>query len=467
MPETTIERIRAREILDSRGDPTIAVDVFLEGGARGTAMVPSGASTGAHEAVELRDGNKKRYRGKGVQVAVGNVDDVIAPELIGEEASDQSGIDRMLRDLDGTPNKAKLGANATLGVSLACARAASAAVGLPLYRYLGGPLARTLPVPLMNVLNGGKHALDSADMQEYMLAPVGMTSFREALRAGAEIFHALRSILHDKGMSTGVGDEGGYAPSGLTDNEQPIKLILEAVEKAGYRPGEDVAIALDPAATELFRYAANREERDAGGGWRAVSAKSRRNEAGEPVYRGIQPGYELQREGRMLTSDEMIDLYEGWLSKYPLVSVEDGLAEDDWDGWKAITERLGDRLQLVGDDLFVTNVERIRRGVSEGCANAVLIKLNQIGTLSETIEAVEFAHRSGYAAVISHRSGETEDTTIADLCVALNTGQIKTGSLSRSERVAKYNRLMEIELELGDAARYPGKDAFPRSSRGG
>jgi enolase len=433
MPETTIERIRAREILDSRGDPTIAVDVFLEGGARGTAMVPSGASTGAHEAVELRDGNKKRYRGKGVQVAVGNVDDVIAPELIGEEASDQSGIDRMLRDLDGTPNKAKLGANATLGVSLACARAASAAVGLPLYRYLGGPLARTLPVPLMNVLNGGKHALDSADMQEYMLAPVGMTSFREALRAGAEIFHALRSILHDKGMSTGVGDEGGYAPSGLTDNEQPIKLILEAVEKAGYRPGEDVAIALDPAATELYRHAR----------------------------------YELAREKRELTSDEMIELYTDWLGKYPLVSVEDGLAEDDWDGWKAITERLGDRLQLVGDDLFVTNVERIRRGVSEGSANAVLIKLNQIGTLSETIEAVEYAHRSGYAAVISHRSGETEDTTIADLSVALNTGQIKTGSLSRSERVAKYNRLMEIELELGDAARYPGKDAFPRSSRGG
>src|SRR5687767_4702076 len=294
MPETTIERIRAREILDSRGDPTIAVDVFLEGGARGTAMVPSGASTGAHEAVELRDGNKKRYRGKGVQVAVGNVDDVIAPELIGEEASDQSGIDRMLRDLDGTPNKARLGANATLGVSLACARAASAAVGLPLYRYLGGPLARTLPVPLINVLNGGKHALDSADMQEYMLAPIGMTSFREALRAGAEIFHALRSILHDKGMSTGVGDEGGYAPSGLTDNEQPIKLILEAVEKAGYRPGEDVAIALDPAATELYRKGSR---------------------------------YELAREKRELTADEMIDLYEGWLSKYPLVSVEDGLAE--------------------------------------------------------------------------------------------------------------------------------------------
>ncbi len=432
MPETTIERIRAREILDSRGDPTVAVDVFLEDGGRGTAMVPSGASTGKHEAVELRDGDQKRYRGKGVQVAVGNVDDVIAPELIGEDASDQSGIDRILRDLDGTPNKSKLGANAMLGVSLACARAASASVGLPLYRYLGGPLARTLPVPLMNVLNGGRHALDSADLQEYMLVPVGMTSFREALRAGAEVFHALKDILHGRGMSTGVGDEGGYAPSGLVDNEQPITLILEAIEKAGYRPGDDIAIALDPAATELWT---------------------------DPVYK-------LAREKRSLTADEMIDMYEGWCEKYPLVSVEDGLAEDDWTGWARLTERLGDRMQLVGDDLFVTNVERIRTGVASGCANAVLIKLNQIGTLSETIEAVEYAHRSGYAAVISHRSGETEDTSIADLCVALNTGQIKTGSLSRSERVAKYNRLMEIELELGDAARYPGKDAFPRSARG-
>lgn len=451
MPGTTIERIRAREILDSRGDPTVAVDVFLEDGARGTAMVPSGASTGAHEAVELRDGNKKRYRGKGVQVAVGNVDDVIAPELIGEDASDQSGIDKMLRDLDGTPNKSKLGANATLGVSLACARAASAAVGLPLYRYLGGPLARTLPVPLMNVLNGGRHAQDSADMQEYMLAPVGFASFREALRAGAEVFHALRVVLHDRGMSTGVGDEGGYAPSGLADNEEPIKLILQAIEKAGYRPGEDIALALDPAATELYRPAGGPFKTDGAGGWKST---------------GSDGAYELAREKRTLTADEMIDLYAGWREKYPLVSVEDGLAEDDWDGWKVITARLGDVLQLVGDDLFVTNVERIRRGVSEGCANAVLIKLNQIGTLSETIEAVEYAHRSGYAAVISHRSGETEDTTIADLCVALNTGQIKTGSLSRSERVAKYNRLMEIELELGDAARYPGKDAFPRLSRG-
>ena len=432
MTDTTIERVRAREILDSRGDPTVAVDVFLENGARGTAMVPSGASTGAHEAVELRDGDPKRYRGKGVLIAVGNVDDIIAPELIGEEASDQSGIDRMLRELDGTPDKSKLGANATLGVSLACARAASAAVGLPLYRYLGGPLARTLPVPLMNVLNGGKHALDSADLQEYMLAPVGMSSFSEALRAGAEVFHALKGILHGRGTSTGVGDEGGYAPSGLADNEEPIRLMLEAIEKAGYRPGEDIALALDPAATELW----------SGG------------------------AYALARESRSLTSAEMIEMYAGWRDRYPIVSIEDGLAEDDWDGWAQLTKHLGERVQLVGDDLFVTNVERIRRGVAEGCANAVLIKLNQIGTLSETIEAVEYAHRSGYAAVISHRSGETGDTTIADLCVALNTGQIKTGSLSRSERVAKYNRLMEIELELGDAARYPGKDAFPRSARG-
>jgi len=449
--DTTIERIRAREILDSRGDPTVAVDVFLEGGARGTAMVPSGASTGAHEAVEIRDGDAKRYRGRGVQIAVGNVDDIIAPELIGEDVSDQSGIDRMLRELDGTPDKSKLGANALLGVSLGCARAASAAVGLPLYRYLGGPLARTLPVPQMNVLNGGKHALDSADMQEYMLVPVGMRSFREALRAGAEVFHALGALLHDRGMSTGVGDEGGYAPSGLHDNEEPIRLMIEAIERAGYRPGEDLAIALDPAATELYRPAGGPFKSDGSGGWKSV---------------GSDGAYELARETRTLTADEMIDLYAGWRDRYPLVSIEDGLAEDDWAGWTRLTERLGDRLQLVGDDLFVTNVERIRTGVAAGCANAVLIKLNQIGTLSETIEAVEYAHRSGYAAVISHRSGETEDTTIADLCVALNTGQIKTGSLSRSERVAKYNRLMEIEIELGDAARFPGRDAFPRSAGG-
>jgi enolase len=431
MPETTIEMIRGREVLDSRGDPTVAVDVMLGDGSRGTAMVPSGASTGAHEAVELRDGDKTRYRGKGVRKAVSNVDDVIAPELLGEDAADQTAIDRLLVELDGTPNKAKLGANAVLGVSLACARAAANAVGLPLYRYLGGPIARTLPVPLMNILNGGKHATDSADMQEYMVAPIGAASFREAVRAGAEVFHALRAILHDRGMGTGVGDEGGFAPAGLKDNEEPIRLILEAIEKAGYRPGEDVAIALDPAATELY-----------------ANGK-----------------YALAREKVTLDAAALSERYGAWRAKYPLVSIEDGLAEDDWAGWKHLTTTLGDKLQLVGDDLFVTNIERIRRGVTEGVANAVLIKLNQIGTLSETIDAVELAHRSGYATVISHRSGETEDTTIADLAVALNSGQIKTGSLSRSERNAKYNRLMEIENELQDAARYPGRDAFPRFGR--
>ena len=431
MPETTIEMMRGREILDSRGDPTVAVDVILTDGSRGTAMVPSGASTGAHEAVELRDGDKTRYRGKGVRTAVSNVDDVIAPELIGEDAADQTAIDKLLLELDGTPNKAKLGANAILGVSLACARAAANAVGLPLYRYLGGPLARTLPVPLMNILNGGKHATDSADMQEYMVAPIGVSSFREAVRAGAEVFHALKAILHDRGMGTGVGDEGGFAPAGLKDNEEPIRLILEAIDKAGYRAGEDVAIALDPAATELF-----------------ANGK-----------------YTLAREKVTLDAAAMTERYAAWRSKYPFVSIEDGLAEDDWVGWKHLTTKLGDKVQLVGDDLFVTNIERIRRGVTEGVANAVLIKLNQIGTLSETIDAVELAHRSGYATVISHRSGETEDTTIADLAVALNSGQIKTGSLSRSERNAKYNRLMEIENELQDAARYPGRDAFPRWGR--
>jgi enolase len=431
MSETTIEMIRGREILDSRGDPTVAVDVMLSDGSRGTAMVPSGASTGAHEAVELRDGDNTRYRGKGVLKAVSNVDDVIAPELIGEDAADQTEIDKLLLELDGTPNKSKLGANAILGVSLACARAASTAVGLPLYRYLGGPIARTLPVPLMNILNGGKHATDSADMQEYMVVPIGAASFREAVRAGAEVFHALKAILHDRGMGTGVGDEGGFAPAGLKDNEEPIRLILQAIEKAGYRPGEDVAIALDPAATELF-----------------ANGK-----------------YTLAREKTALDAAAMTERYAAWRAKYPLLSVEDGLAEDDWVGWKHLTTTLGDKLQLVGDDLFVTNIDRIRRGVTEGVANAVLIKLNQIGTLSETIEAVEFAHHSGYATVISHRSGETEDTTIADLAVALNSGQIKTGSLSRSERNAKYNRLMEIEIELQDAARYPGRDAFSRFAR--
>jgi enolase len=429
--DTKIASVTAREILDSRGDPTVAVDMTLAGGARATAMVPSGASTGAHEAVELRDGDKKRYRGKGVRKAVANVNDVIAHAVAGMDAADQAAIDDHLLALDGTPNKAKLGANAILGVSLAAARAAAAARGVPLYRHLGGAEAHVLPVPLMNVLNGGKHATDSADMQEYMLVPIGAPSFREAIRMGSEVFHALKAELHDRGLSTGVGDEGGFAPSGLRSNEQPIELILGAIEKAGYHPGRDVALALDPASTELYQ----------------------------------NGRYALAREERALDSSGMVSLYRDWTERYPIVSIEDGLAEDDWAGWKTLTTELGDRLQLVGDDLFVTNVTRIERGVREGIANAVLIKVNQIGTLSETIAAIELAQRSGYATVMSHRSGETEDTTIADLAVALGTGQIKTGSLSRSERNAKYNRLMEIENELQDAARYPGRDAFPRFGR--
>src|SRR5213593_634737 len=428
MPDTTIELLRAREILDSRGDPTVAVDIILADGSRGTAMVPSGASTGAHEAVELRDGDKARYRGKGVRKAVSNVDDVIAPELIGEDAADQTAIDRLLLELDGTPNKAKLGANAILGVSLACARAAANAVGLPLYRYLGGPLARTLPVPLMNILNGGKHATESADMQEFMVVPIGAPTFSEAVRMGSEIFHALKDVLHARGMSTGVGDEGGFPPSGLASNEQPLELMLTAIERAGYRAGVDAAIALDPAATELYR----------------------------------DGDYALAREQRSLDSSGMVALYADWAKRYPIVSIEDGLAEDDWDGWRKLTAALGDRMQLVGDDLFVTSVARLERGIKEKAANAILIKVNQIGTLSETIDAVAVAKRAGFASVISHRSGETEDTTIADLVVALDTGQIKTGSLSRTDRVAKYNRLMEIERELAGAARYPGRAAFPR-----
>jgi enolase 1/2/3 len=430
MSDTAIASLRAREVLDSRGDPTVAVDITLRGGARGTAMVPSGASTGAHEAVELRDGDPKRYRGKGVLRAIANVNEVIAREVVGKDAANQTAIDDQLLALDGTPDKSKLGANAILGVSLACARAGASAKNVPLYRYLGGSEAHVLPVPHMNVLNGGKHAIDSADMQEYMLVPVGAPSFREAIRMGAEIFHALGSVLHEARLGTGVGDEGGFAPAGLRSNEQPIELILAAIERAGYRPGQDVAIALDPASTELF----------------------------------TDGSYFLSREGRHLSAAELIAVYADWSNRYPLVSIEDGLAEDDWAGWTKLTAALGDRLQLVGDDLFVTNVERIARGVKERCANAVLIKVNQIGTLSEAIDAVELARRSRYAAVISHRSGETEDTTIADLAVALGTGQIKTGSLSRTDRVAKYNRLMEIEIELGGHARYPGAEAFARAA---
>jgi enolase len=431
MSDTAVASVRAREILDSRGDPTVAVDVTLRGGARATAMVPSGASTGAHEAVELRDGDPKRYRGKGVLKAVANVNDVIAREIAGRDASDQAAIDDHLLALDGTPNKAKLGANAILGVSLGCARAAATARGVPLYRHLGGAESHVLPVPLMNVLNGGKHATESADMQEYMLVPIGAPTFREAIRMGAEVFHALKAVLHHRGLNTAVGDEGGFAPTGLESNEEPIELILTAIERAGYQAGRDVALALDPASTELFDHGK----------------------------------YALAREKRSLDAAGMVALYRDWADRYPLVSVEDGLAEDDWSGWRMLTAELGERLQLVGDDLFVTSVERIERGVKERCANAVLIKVNQIGTLSETIAAIELAHRSGYATVMSHRSGETEDTTIADLAVALSTRQIKTGSLSRSERNAKYNRLLEIELELGGSAHYPGREAFPRFVR--
>jgi enolase len=422
---TLIEDLVAREVLDSRGNPTVEVECYLEGGAVGTAIVPSGASTGAHEAVELRDGDRGRYRGRGVLTAVRNVNDRIRPELIGTDAVDQVSLDRLLVELDGTPNRSGLGANALLAVSLAACHAAAAAVDLPLYRYLGGVAARTLPVPLVNILNGGKHAADSTDFQEFMVAPLGAPTFREALRWAAETFHALGELLHERGLATTVGDEGGYAPS-LPTNEAAIAAVTEAIERAGYRPGADIAIALDPAASELFE-----------GG-----------------------SYALAREGRTLDSGGLVDFWAEWASRYSIVSIEDGLAEDDWDGWARLTERLGDRLQLVGDDLLVTNTERLERAIRERAGNAILIKPNQIGTLSETIEAVELAQRAGWRAVISHRSGETEDTTIADLAVALNAGQIKTGSMSRAERTAKYNRLLRIEEELGDAALYPGRGAF-------
>jgi enolase len=428
---TLIEDVIAREVLDSRGNPTVEVEVFLDGGAVGSAIVPSGASTGAHEAVELRDGDRERYGGMGVLTAVRHVNDTIRPEVIGSDAVDQVTLDRLLVALDGTANKERLGANALLGVSLAAAHAAADALGLPLYRYLGGTGARTLPVPLVNILNGGKHAIDSTDFQEFMIAPVGAPTFREALRWAAEIFHALGALLHERGFATTVGDEGGYAPS-LESNEAAIALVVEAIERAGYAPGSQVGIALDPATTELYE----------------------------------DGTYALSREGRTLDSDEMIEFWADWCGRYPIVSLEDGLAEDDWDGWRALTERIGERLQLVGDDLLVTNTGRLERAIELRAANSILIKLNQIGTLTETTEAVEMAQRAGWTAIISHRSGETEDTTIADLVVALNTGQIKTGSMSRSERIAKYNRLLRIEEELADAAVFAGEGAFARSALG-
>jgi enolase len=423
---TTIEEVTAHEILDSRGNPTVQVEVLLMGGASGVAAVPSGASTGAHEAVELRDGDKSRYGGKGVLKAVENVNKQISEAIVGLDATDQALLDEVMIELDGTPNKAKLGANAILGVSLAVAKAAAQAQGQPLYRYLGGVSARTLPVPMMNILNGGKHADNSTDMQEYMVLPVGASSFREALRMGAEVYQGLKKVLHGRKLNTNVGDEGGFAPS-LGSNREALEVIVAAIEAAGYKPGVDIFLGMDPAATEFY-------------------------ENGK---------YVLAREGRTLTSSEMVDLYEKWIGEYPIVTIEDGLAEDDWEGWSQLRQRLGNRVQLVGDDLFVTNTARLKRGISERSANSILIKLNQIGSLSETLDAIEMAKRAAFTAVVSHRSGETEDTTIADLVVATNAGQIKTGAPARSERVAKYNRLLVIEDELGDeSARYAGFSAF-------
>ncbi len=433
MTNTFIAYVDAREILDSRGNPTVEVDVVLEDGSVGRAAVPSGASTGANEAVELRDGDRARYGGKGVLKAVDNVVETIAPALEGEDAADQAAIDAALIALDGTPNKGNLGANAILGVSLACAHAAAAAHDLPLYRYLGGVGATTLPVPFFNILNGGKHAVDSTDFQEFMIAPVGAETYAEALRAGAEVFAALRGILHDGGFAVGQGDEGGFAPS-LPSNEAAVEVILRAIEAAGYRPGEQIALALDPATSSIL-----------------VEGTGTGDVTGQ---------YRLEREGRTLDSGQLIDLWADWVAKYPIVSLEDGLGEDDWAGWRELTARLGDRLQLVGDDLLVTNPAFIARGIEERAANSVLIKLNQIGTLTETIAAIDLARRAGWTAMVSHRSGETEDTTIADLVVAMGTAQIKTGAPSRSERVAKYNRLLRIEGELGETARYLGRAAL-------
>ncbi len=425
---TEIIQVHGREVLDSRGNPTIEVEVLLAEGALGRAIVPSGASTGAHEAVELRDGDKKRYGGKGVLQAVSNVNDILAPELIGVDALEQIAIDELMIELDGTENKGKLGANAILGVSLAVAKAGAEALGLPLYRYLGGVSARTLPVPMMNILNGGKHATNSTDFQEFMVMPVGAPTFSEGLRWGAEIYQSLKKVLHDGGHSTNVGDEGGFAPS-LGGNVKAIEVILQAIEKAGYKPGEDVYIALDPASTELYDAATGR--------------------------------YKLEIEGKELSGEELVDLWTDWCSRFPIISIEDGMAEDDWDGWKALYAKVGDKVQLVGDDLLVTNVKRIERAIHEKACNALLCKVNQIGTLTESIAAIDMSQRAGWAAVVSHRSGETEDATIADLVVAFNAGQIKTGAPARSDRIAKYNQLLRIEEELGDIAHYAGRQAFP------
>ncbi len=419
--------VYSREILDSRGNPTVEVEVYLEDGSFGRAAVPSGASTGAFEAVELRDGDKDRFLGKGVLNAVRNINEIIAPEIIGLDVFDQVGIDELMIELDGTDNKGKLGANAILGVSMAVAKAAADSLGIPLYQYIGGANAKTLPVPMMNILNGGEHADNNVDIQEFMVMPVGARSFAGALRMGAEIFHNLKKVLKEKGLNTSVGDEGGFAPN-LTSNEEALQVIIDAIKNAGYTPGKDVMLALDVAATEIY----NKEENK----------------------------YELTGEGLVKTSEEMVEFYSNLVEKYPIISIEDGLDEEDWDGWKLLTERLGDKIQIVGDDLFVTNTERLSRGIESATANSILIKLNQIGTLTETLDAIEMAKRAGYTSVISHRSGETEDSTIADLVVAVNGGQIKTGAPSRTDRVAKYNQLLRIEDMLDNSAKFAGIKAF-------
>lgn len=420
-----IESIHARQILDSRGNPTVEVDVFTESGAFGRAAVPSGASTGTHEAVELRDGDKKKFLGKGVQQAVENVNTKIAEEIVGFSVYEQNLIDKMMIELDGSPNKATLGANAILGTSLAIAKAAAMDAGLSLYRYIGGVNANTLPVPMMNILNGGSHADNKIDFQEFMVMPTKADTFSESLRMGTEIFHNLKKVLHDKGLSTNVGDEGGFAPN-IGSNEEAIEFVMMAIEKAGFKPGEDVFIALDPASSEFYD-----------------------SKTGSYVFK--------KSDGRKLSSDEMVDYWANWAKKYPIISIEDGMAEDDWTGWKSLTDQIGKKVQIVGDDLFVTNVSRLQEGIDKGVANAILIKVNQIGSLTETINAVNLAKRNSYKSVMSHRSGETEDSTIADLAVALNCGQIKTGSASRSDRMAKYNQLIRIEEELGEVAFFPGR----------
>lgn len=425
MFSASVEEIIAREILDSRGNPTVEVEVWLDDGTMGRAAVPSGASTGAHEAVELRDGDKSRYLGKGVQNAVMNVNELVSTELINYPVTEQAAIDQIMIDLDGTPNKGKLGANAVLGVSLAAAKAAAESLGLPLYRYLGGVNAKQLPVPMMNILNGGKHADNTVDIQEFMVMPVGASSWVEALRMCAEVYHNLAKVLKSKGLSTSIGDEGGFAPN-LSTSEETIQVILDAITNAGYKPGEQFMIALDCASTEMYKD-------------------------------GV---YHFEGEGVTRTTDEMVDYLASLCEKFPIISIEDGMSEDDWDGWVKLTKKIGDKVQLVGDDLFVTNVERLKKGIELGAANAILIKVNQIGSLTETLDAIEMAKRAGWTAVVSHRSGETEDTFIADLVVATNAGQIKTGAPARSERVAKYNQLIRIEEDLADVAQYPGIDAF-------